>query len=126
MAGDRFDYKEHPPLVGLLERLRDLAGDASYKAGRDYLKKGAVQSGTVAGGTTAHAVVVGSTGYRVSVGFAGEPKVTCTCPAHRRNKHCKHVVALCVALAERPEEFTLTEAAPEAPPKPARKKAKDE
>src|SRR5262249_19607352 len=50
-----------------------------------------------------------------------EPKVSCTCPAHRRSKFCKHVVALCVALVERPSEFGVTEAAPEAP-KPQRAK----
>jgi hypothetical protein len=100
--------------VDLSRRLRELAGDAAYAAGRDYLKKGLVRHGTVAG-TTAHATVTGSTDYRISVAFASDlpaPKVTCTCPAHRRNKHCKHVVAVVVGLLERPGEFTPVEPAP--------------
>jgi hypothetical protein len=116
-----FEPTAHPTLADLTDRLRGLAGDAAYKAGRDYHKKGAVKSGVVAG-TTAFAVVSGSTDYRVSVAFGGgDPKVSCTCPAHRRSKFCKHVVALCVALVERPSEFGVTEAAPEAP-KPQRAK----
>jgi uncharacterized Zn finger protein len=87
--------------VSLSRDLRDLAGDAAYQAGRDYLRKGLVKQGAVAG-TTAYATVSGSTDYRVSVAFSDEPKVTCTCPAHRRKRYCKHVVAVCGALLERP------------------------
>src|SRR5262249_9736772 len=115
-----FEPMAHPTLADLTDRLRGLAGDAAYKTGRDYLKKGAVKSSVVAG-TTAFAMVSGSTDYRVSVTFGGDPKVSYTCPAHRRSKFCKHVVALCVALVERPSEFGVTEAAPEAP-KPQRAK----
>jgi hypothetical protein len=113
-----FDPTTQPALLGLAKRLRELAGDASYKAGRDYLKAGAVRNGTVAG-TTAYATVSGSTDYRVSVAFADDPKTSCTCPAFRRSKYCKHIVALYLALLERPGEFTIGEAVP-APPKPAR------
>src|SRR5262249_31261458 len=113
-----FEPTAHPTLADLTNRLHGLAGDAAYKAGRDYLKKNAVKSGVVAG-TTTFAMVTGSTDYRVSVAFGGDPKVSCTCPAHRRSKFCKHVVALCVALVERPSEFGVTEAVPETP-KPQR------
>src|SRR5687768_8888206 len=109
---ERFDPKVYPALVDLGSRLRELAGDAAYAAGRDYLRRGLVRHGTVAG-TTAHAAVAGSTDYRIAVAFGAElaePKVTCTCPAHRRNKHCKHVVAVVVGLLERPGEFAPVEA----------------
>ena len=43
-----FDPAAHLPLTDLGSRLRDLAGDAAYKAGRDYLRKGRVQDGAVA------------------------------------------------------------------------------
>src|SRR5919202_6566596 len=107
-----FDPAAHPTLVNLGSRLRDLAGDSSYQAGRDYLRKGLVRQGAVAG-TTAYATVSGSTDYRVSVAFADEPKVTCTCPAHRRSKFCKHVVAVCSPPLERPSDFSAAEALPE-------------
>jgi hypothetical protein len=114
-----FDPAAHPPLADLSSRLRELAGDAAYQAGRDYLRKGLVEPGAVAA-TTAYATVRGSTSYRVSVAFAAEPKVTCTCPAHRRNRYCKHVVAVCAALLERPADFALSEVPPEPElPKPA-------
>ena len=103
----RFDPADHASLRDLGERLRELAGDAAFAAGRDYLRKGLVRHGTVAG-TTAHATVAGSTDYRISIAFPpdlAEPQVSCTCPAHRRNKHCKHVVAVVAGLLERPGEF---------------------
>ncbi len=112
---DLFIPSEHPALTDLGARLRELAGDASYVAGRDYLKKGLVKQGAVAG-TTAFASVSGSTDYRVSIAFGGEDhKVTCTCPAHRRNKYCKHVVAVCEALLNQPNAFVPTDPVPEAP-----------
>ena len=111
MAGP-FDPTSHPGLADLGGRLRELAGDGPYQAGRDYLRKGLVKQAAVAG-STAYASVTGSTNYRVSVAFGDEIKVTCTCPAHRRSKFCKHVVALCTALLERPDDFTMVEAAPE-------------
>src|SRR5262249_30656000 len=47
--------------------------------------------------------------------------VTCTCPAHRRSRYCKHVVAVCTALIQRPGDFLVTDAPPEPPPaRPAR------
>lgn len=103
-----FDPRAHGPLLDLEGRLRELAGDAAYKAGRDYLKKGLVRQGAVAG-TTGYATVTGSTDYRVSIAFADEVKVSCTCPAHRRSKYCKHVVAVCSALLEKPGDFAPAE-----------------
>src|SRR6476620_7085127 len=106
-----FDPGAHPRLVGLSGELRQLAGDAAFRAGQDYLRKGLVAQGTVAG-STAYATVSGSTDYRVSVSFGDAVKVTCTCPAHRRSKFCKHVVAVCAALLEQPATFAEVEAAP--------------
>jgi len=110
----QFEPAAHPALLDLGARLRDLAGDAAFQAGRDYLRKGLVGQGTVAG-TTAYATVRGSTEYRVSIAFpsAAALAVRCTCPAHRRNRFCKHVVALWGALLERPAEFTASDAPPE-------------
>src|SRR4051794_35497427 len=113
-----FDPTAHAALSGLAPRLQELAGDASYRAGRAYLSHGAIAQGTVAG-TTAYATVQGSTEYRISVAFGSELKVSCTCPAHRRNRYCKHVVAVCLGLLERPESFSLTEVPPEAAVTPA-------
>jgi hypothetical protein len=126
-----FDPTTHPSLVDLGARLRELAGDSSYQAGRDYWRKGRVQQGAVAG-TTAYATVAGSSEYRVSIAFgvgadqqaaqeADQVKVRCTCPAARRNKYCKHVVAVATALLERPGDFVIGEAPPEVqtPPKRA-------
>ena len=59
MTPTQFDPATHPPLTDLGERLRELAGDAAYKAGRDYLRKGRVQDGTVAE-TAAYATGLGS------------------------------------------------------------------
>jgi hypothetical protein len=112
-----FDPAAHPRLSDMGGRLRELAGDAAFKAGRDYLKKGLVKQGVVAG-TTAFATVSGSTDYRVSVAFGPEEKVTCSCPAHRRSKFCKHVVAVASALLEQPAAFGEAEPAPEAPAAP--------
>jgi hypothetical protein len=111
-----FDPAAHPPLTDLGGRLRDLAGDAAYRAGRDYLRKGRVQEGAVSA-SAAHATVKGSSEYRVTVTFPSveATKVRCTCPAHRRSAYCKHVVAVCAALLEEPAAFTVLEALPEPP-----------
>jgi hypothetical protein len=105
-----FEPAHHPSLLALGERLRELAGDGAYGAGRDYLRRGMVKDAAVAG-AVARAVVAGSTDYRITVDFAGEVRVTCTCPAQRRSRHCKHVVAVCVALLEQPKLFRVVPAA---------------
>jgi hypothetical protein len=110
-----FDPAAFPGLVTLGGGLRQLAGDAAYRAGQEYLRKGLVAQGSVAG-TTAYATVSGSTDYRVSVSFGDAAKVTCTCPAHRRSKFCKHVVAVCAALLEQPSAFVEVEPSAEPPP----------
>jgi len=115
------DPREHAALSDLGGRLRELAGDAAYTAGRDYLKKGLVRQGTVAG-TKAYASVTGSTDYRVTIDFSGELKVVCTCPAHRRSKYCKHVVAVCCLLLEKPDQFAPTDPLPETPVAPKAKR----
>jgi hypothetical protein len=103
-----FDPAVFPALLALGQQIRELAGETAYRAGRDYLRKGVIQEPTVSG-TQALASVRGSTDYRVSISFAGSAaaKVTCTCPAHRRSKHCKHVVAVSVALVEQPHLFRI-------------------
>lgn len=125
MSPTQFDPAAHQSLTDLGERLRDLAGDAAYKAGRDYLRKGRVQDGAVAE-SSAHATVKGSSEYRVTVAFPSieATKVRCTCPAHRRSAYCKHVVAVCAALLEQPAAFTMLEALPQPPaPKKQEKQA---
>lgn len=119
-----FDPTAHLALTDLGTRLRDLAGDAAYAAGRDYLHKGLVRDGVLAG-AVAGAVVAGSTDYRVTIDFAGALRVGCTCPAHRRNWYCKHVVAVCVALLDRPAQFRVVEPVAAPPPKPATRRARD-
>jgi hypothetical protein len=116
MAPTTFNPAAHAPLTDLGERLRELAGDAAYRAGRDYLRKGKVQDGAVAM-NSAHATVKGSTEYRVTVSFPSveDTKVSCTCPAHRRSAYCKHVVALCAALLEQPAAFAVLDVLPEPP-----------
>lgn len=128
MPSERFDPSRLPQLTGLGERLRELAGDAAYKAGRDYLRKGVVKDGSVAptaAEPAAFATVSGSTDYRVTLRFpaSDDARVTCTCPAHRRNKYCKHVVAVCTALLEQPTAFSVLDALPE-PPAPVKKSAR--
>ncbi len=108
MASARFDANGFPNLVDLIEGLRALSGDAAHRAGRDYLRGQSLTQGAVAG-AMASAVVTGRTDYRVTVTFEGDAVPTCTCPAHRRNRYCKHVVAVCLALAERPELFAVVE-----------------
>lgn len=108
MASGRFDPSGFPILLELIEGLRALSGDAAHRAGRDYLRGQSLTQGAVAG-ATASAVVTGRTDYRVTVTFEGEALPTCTCPAHLRNRYCKHVVAVCLALAERPEQFAVVE-----------------
>ena len=111
-----FDPAANGPLTDLGTRLRELAGDSAYRAGRDYLRKGKVREGAVAG-SQAYATVAGSTDYRVTLAFPTieSTKVTCTCPAHRRSKYCKHVVAVCAALLEQPATFAVLDEIP-APP----------
>jgi hypothetical protein len=113
-----FDPSADATLTDLGDRLRELAGDGAYRAGRDYLRKGKVRDGAVAG-SQAYATVAGSTDYRVTLAFPSleATKVTCTCPAHRRSKYCKHVVAVCTALLEQPATFAVLDEIP-APPAP--------
>jgi SWIM zinc finger len=120
---NRFDPTLHPSLVALGERLRELAGESAYAAGRDYFRTGAVKDGTVTG-VVAQAVVRGSTDYRVEVTFGDQAKVACTCPAHRRKRPCKHVVALYVALLEQPAAFRVVARVeiPKAEPAPRKKR----
>jgi hypothetical protein len=113
-----FDPAANGTLTDLGTRLRDLAGDSAYRAGRDYLRKGKVRDGAVAG-SQAYATVSGSTDYRVTLAFPSveATRVTCSCPAHRRSKYCKHVVAVCTALLEQPATFAVLDEIP-APPTP--------
>lgn len=115
-----FDPGAFPVLVALGNSLREMAGESMYAAGRELVRSGAVREATIAG-TLAQAVVQGSTDYRVSLSFsrrANSVKAGCTCPAQRRRRMCKHVVAVCLLLLERPSAFTVLE--PADIPKPAK------
>lgn len=104
---ETFDPTVYPALVTLGEQIRALAGESSYRAGRDYLRRSKISNTTVSD-REAHAEVQGSSTYRVSIAFDGAAaKVTCTCPAHRRAKHCKHVVTVSLALVEQPRLFRI-------------------
>ena len=59
MPGARFDANAYPSLLQLIERLRELSGDAAHRAGRDYLRGTSLTQGAVAG-SMASAVVIGS------------------------------------------------------------------
>ena len=108
-GGGRAASVAGPALADLGSRLRQLAGDAAYQAGLAYFRKGVVKDGSVAGARPTPPSA-DRTDYRVSVACAQATrrsprggrtvKVTCTCPAHRRNRYCKHVVAVCTALLQ--------------------------
>lgn len=104
----RFDANVFPSLLQLIERLRELSGDAAHRAGRDYLRGTSLTQGAISG-STASAVVIGRTEYKVTISFEADPVPSCTCPANRRNRYCKHVVAICLALVEKPDLFSIVE-----------------
>ncbi len=115
-----FDPAAYPALVALGQQLRDLAGDATYNAGRELVLRKVIQEATISG-TTATAVVTGTTQYQVTVAFsrrAKSAKVGCTCPASRRSRLCKHIVAVTVLLLEQPGAFAVRQQA--SVPKPPR------
>ncbi len=120
MAPASFDPTAYPALVALGQRLRELAGDSIYEAGREIALRRAIRGATITG-TTATAIVDGTTAYEVTVAFtrrAKSAKVGCTCPASRRSRLCKHIVAVCVVLLEQPGLFAVQE--PATVPKPPR------
>ena len=136
--GGRRSLVAGPALADLGSRLRQLAGDAAYQAGLAYFRKGVVKDGSVAGARPTPPLQV-STDRTASASpsarsgdvaqGAGTVKVTCTCPAHRRNRYCKHVVAVCTALLQAPSSSSSVPPLPElqrakapapAPPAPRR------
>lgn len=116
-----FDPATYPALVALGQKLKELAGETAYNAGRELALRQAIRDATIVG-TTATAVVTGSTQYEVTIAFsrrAKSAKVGCTCPASRRSRLCKHVVAVSVLLLEQPGAFTVREqASAPKPPQP--------
>jgi hypothetical protein len=100
---------------------------AQVKDGRKILQKGDVLR-PWCGGIAIHAEVQGSgaTPYRIDITFkdsANKPSTKCSCPAWRSNPFCKHVTAVLLAWATKPESFAVVEApAVEVKAKPARPK----
>lgn len=125
MADPRFDPAGYPELAKLIEGLKGLSGDSAFRSGREYLRSAQVTETTVSW-PIANAIVIGTTEYRVTVTVQREVTTSCTCPAHRRNRFCKHVVAVCLALNEKPELFTIVErVAPPPQPKATRRVRSD-
>lgn len=91
-----------------LERVQELCGDSSFRNGRKYFRRGAVQNPWFTA-SALHGDVQGSgrTPYRVEVRRKEDGTLVprCTCPAHRRIPFCKHVAALLVAWVEQPSAF---------------------
>jgi hypothetical protein len=116
-----FDPATYPALVALGQKLKEHAGEAAYNAGRELALRQAIRDATIVG-TTATAVVTGSTQYEVTIAFsrrAKSAKVGCTCPASRRSRLCKHIVAVSVLLLEQPGAFIVRErASVPKPPQP--------
>ncbi len=100
---------------------------AQVKDGRKIFQKGDVLR-PWCGGIAVHAEVQGSgaTPYRIDITFkdgANKPSPKCSCPAWRSNPFCKHVTAVLLAWATKPESFAVVEApAVEVKAKPARPK----
>ncbi len=113
--------------------VEDWCANAQMRDGRKILQSGAVLRPWAAGASI-HAEVQGSgsTPYRIDITFknsATRPSTKCSCPAWRSNPLCKHVAAVLLAWATKPETFTVMEAPPvEVKAKPARtpKKAASE
>ncbi len=96
--------------------VEDWCNIAQVKDGRKIFQKGDVLRPWVAG-SAIHAEVQGSgsTPYRIDITFkdAGSaPSTKCSCPAWRGNKFCKHVTAVLLAWAGKPETFAIVEAPP--------------
>jgi|GEM_PF-846199 len=113
--------------------VEDWCAIAQVRDARKILQKGAVLRPWTAGAAI-HAEVQGSgsTPYRIDITFkegGAKPSTKCSCPAWRSNNFCKHVGAVLLAWANKPDTFAVVEAPPtEVKAKPARaaKKAASE
>jgi uncharacterized Zn finger protein len=92
-----------------LEQIESWTDKNSWKNGQKYFAAGEVQD-RFRTETTVFAIVKGSKEYRVSFRMGDEkPETHCTCPAYRRNKFCKHVVATLIAWVKEADTFIRME-----------------
>ncbi|SFI90161.1 SWIM zinc finger family protein [Thermoflavimicrobium dichotomicum] len=90
-----------------IEQVKEWTDAKSFKNGEKYFTKGEVQARTHTS-SAIFAKVTGSKNYQVSIRFQEKKLEThCTCPAYRRNKYCKHVVAALIAWIQEPDSFAL-------------------
>jgi len=84
------------------QRLRGLAGAASYERGEEYAREGRVKRLSV-GEDAATATVTGTAPYRVALRLdpAGGLQGSCSCPVGETGAFCKHCVALGLAVTGR-------------------------
>lgn len=88
-----------PPPDDLLDRtlLRQMAGDAEFRKGENYLQAGAVRQVQVAGDRIT-AKVSGSRAYRVKLWRGrGQLQFSCNCDRGHEQEFCKHCVAVGLA-----------------------------
>ena len=78
-------------------RLQHLAGEASLRRGRDYVRRGLVLRATVRADGTVDGVVEGESIYRVRVGASSW---SCDCPVGVSGSFCKHCVAVTLAARD--------------------------
>jgi hypothetical protein len=105
--------------------VEDWCAIAQVRDGRKILQKGSVlRPWTAANAIHAEVQGSGSTPYRIDITFkesGTRPSTRCSCPAWRSNPLCKHVTAVLLAWATKPETFAVVEAPPtEVKAKPAR------
>ncbi len=96
-------------------KLKQLAGPQSFARGEQYLARGAVRK-LLCTGDVASATVQGTMPYQVRMWTRNDDlEFQCTCPfAMDMGAHCKHFVAVGLAMAGMP----LTEPEPEPEPEP--------
>ncbi|HLV97723.1 MAG TPA: SWIM zinc finger family protein [Ktedonobacterales bacterium] len=96
--------------------VEDWCNIAQVRDARKIVQKGDVLRPWVAG-SAIHAEVQGSgsTPYRIDITFkdaGSKPSSKCSCPAWRSNPLCKHVTAVLLAWAGKPDSFAVVEAPP--------------
>ena len=110
--------------------VEDWCALAQVKDGRKIFQSGAVLRPWCAGmGIHAEVKGSGSSPYRIDITFkdgGSKPSTKCSCPAWRSNPFCKHIAAVLLAWAGKPDSFAVVEAPPtEVKAKPARAKKLD-
>lgn len=88
------------PVVELNEALlQKAAGSTSYVRGEDYVR---CVHGLEVGRSTARASIQARSVYLVELDWSQELRGTCTCPHWAKGNFCKHLVALGLAVLDRP------------------------